>query len=188
MRSPRSVEALGRVDVVCFDKTGTLSENRLRVARIEAAAGSGDDDVLTHAARATPPANGDGHGHATDAAVAGAAHEVAGQLEPPEVHLPFRSGRPFSASIYGRDLSIKGAPEVVLAPVLEFEPKFRPAWSAPKATVRTSSPSLKPTSAIEIVGPCRLTGPSESVRELVPPPGAESDSVKLWVWPGALSG
>ena len=73
VRSPRSVEALGRVDVVCFDKTGTLSENRLRVARIEAAAGSGDDDVLTHAARATPPANGDGHGHATDAAVAEAA-------------------------------------------------------------------------------------------------------------------
>ncbi|MDT5189910.1 MAG: cation-transporting P-type ATPase, partial [Mycobacterium sp.] len=115
VRSPRSVEALGRVDVVCFDKTGTLSENRLRVARIEAAAGSGDDDVLSHAARATPPANGDGHWHATDAAVAGAAHEVARHLEPPEVHLPFRSGRPFSASIYGRGLSIKGAPEVVLA-------------------------------------------------------------------------
>ncbi|EUA22810.1 HAD ATPase, P-type, IC family protein [Mycobacterium xenopi 3993] len=33
VRVPRSVEALGRVDVVCFDKTGTLSENRLRVAR-----------------------------------------------------------------------------------------------------------------------------------------------------------
>jgi H+-transporting ATPase len=31
------------------------------------------------------------------------------------VHLPFRSGRPFSASISGRQLSIKGAPEVVLA-------------------------------------------------------------------------
>ena len=37
VRAPRSVEALGRVDVVCFDKTGTLSENRLRVARVEAA-------------------------------------------------------------------------------------------------------------------------------------------------------
>ena len=31
------------------------------------------------------------------------------------MHLPFRSGRPYSASISGRQLSIKGAPEVVLA-------------------------------------------------------------------------
>lgn len=31
VRIPRSVEALGRVDMVCFDKTGTLSENRLRL-------------------------------------------------------------------------------------------------------------------------------------------------------------
>ncbi len=31
VRTPRAIEALGRVDVVCFDKTGTLSENRLRV-------------------------------------------------------------------------------------------------------------------------------------------------------------
>lgn len=33
VRIPRSVEALGRVDMVCFDKTGTLSENRLRWRR-----------------------------------------------------------------------------------------------------------------------------------------------------------
>src|SRR4029079_7270717 len=49
VRSPRSVEALGRVDVVCFDKTGTLSENRLRVARVEAATGASDEDVLQYA-------------------------------------------------------------------------------------------------------------------------------------------
>ena len=33
VRTPRTVEALGRVDTVCFDKTGTLTENRLRVVR-----------------------------------------------------------------------------------------------------------------------------------------------------------
>ena len=70
VRAPRSVEALGRVDVVCFDKTGTLSENRLRVARVEAATGVADADVLDHAGRATPPANGGRHEHATDIAVA----------------------------------------------------------------------------------------------------------------------
>jgi len=111
------VEALGRVDVVCFDKTGTLSENRLRVARVEAATGASDEDVLQYAGSATPPANGERHEHATDFAVAEAARHsgVAGPDAAAAVHLPFRSGRPFSASLSGRQLSIKGAPEVVLA-------------------------------------------------------------------------
>jgi H+-transporting ATPase len=116
VRTPRSVEALGRVDVVCFDKTGTLSENRLRVNRVEAGRGSSDERVLDHAARATPPPNGDGHEHATDAAVAeAAANGDVGECEPARARLPFRSGRPFSASICGDVLSVKGSPEAILA-------------------------------------------------------------------------
>ncbi|WSY64942.1 cation-translocating P-type ATPase [Nocardia sp. NBC_00881] len=113
VRSPRSVEALGRVDVVCFDKTGTLSENRLRVTRVHAATGLSDDDVLIHAVRATPLANGGPHEHATDSAVAEAGRHL--DRGESSAHLPFRSGRPFSASVCGEQLSIKGAPEVVLA-------------------------------------------------------------------------
>jgi cation-transporting ATPase I len=114
VRSPRSVEALGRVDIVCFDKTGTLSENRLRVTHIKPERGMAETDVLVHAGRATPPANGDRHEHATDNAVAKAAEVLQDSTHPPEAHLPFRSGRPYSASIHGRELSIKGAPELVL--------------------------------------------------------------------------
>ncbi|WNG87464.1 HAD-IC family P-type ATPase [Mycobacterium sp. ITM-2016-00317] len=114
VRSPRSVEALGRVDVVCFDKTGTLSENRLRVSRVAPADGFTDAQVLSIAAQATPPRNGDRHEHATDAAVVEAAGTPPG-AGGDAFHLPFRSGRPFSACIQGRDLVIKGAPEVVLA-------------------------------------------------------------------------
>src|SRR5271168_680894 len=33
VRSPRTIEALGRVDTICFDKTGTLTENRLRLVQ-----------------------------------------------------------------------------------------------------------------------------------------------------------
>lgn len=113
VRSPRSVEALGRVDVVCFDKTGTLSENRLRVTTVHAATGLSDDDVLIHAVRATPLANGEPHEHATDRAVAEAGRHL--DRGGSAAHLPFRSGRPFSASVRGEQLSIKGAPEVVLA-------------------------------------------------------------------------
>jgi cation-transporting ATPase I len=125
VRSPRSVEALGRVDVVCFDKTGTLSENRLRVTRIEAAKGMADVDVLVHANRATPPANGDRHEHATDTAVANAGAELDDSAAQAVVRLPFRSGRPYSASIHGQELSIKGAPEVVLKACRDAGPRVQ---------------------------------------------------------------
>lgn len=113
VRNPRSVEALGRVDVVCFDKTGTLTENRLRVARVYAAGGCSDDEVLGHAVRATPFAHGEPHEHATDRAIAEAGRHL--DRGEPMAHLPFRSGRSFSASVCGERLSLKGAPESVLA-------------------------------------------------------------------------
>jgi magnesium-transporting ATPase (P-type) len=116
VRVPRSVEALGRVDVVCFDKTGTLSENRLQVTRVQAMSGYSRDEVLRCAGRATPPAKGQHHTHATDAAVADAAGAVDGADKPgaADTHLPFRSGRSFAASVFGTELTVKGAPEVVL--------------------------------------------------------------------------
>jgi cation-transporting P-type ATPase I len=114
VRSPRSVEALGRVDVVCFDKTGTLSENRLRVTRVHTASGFSRADVLTCAAQATPPQNGRPHEHATDVAVVEAAPGPVTNGAVAAAYLPFRSGRPYSASVVGRTLCIKGAPEVIL--------------------------------------------------------------------------
>lgn len=117
VRVPRSVEALGRVDVICFDKTGTLSENRLQVTEVRAISGHSRDEVLRCAVRATPAAKGQGHIDATDGAIVAAAEPVIGALPPDaaDAHLPFRSGRPFAASVYGTELTIKGAPEVVLA-------------------------------------------------------------------------
>jgi cation-transporting ATPase I len=117
VRVPRSVEALGRVDVVCFDKTGTLSKNRLRVTRVHPAAGQSSEQVLQCAAHAAPTANGTRQVHATDTAITEAALAVNGS-EPDNgsaAHLPFRSGRPFSASVSGAELTVKGAPELVLA-------------------------------------------------------------------------
>ncbi|OOL26904.1 haloacid dehalogenase, partial [Rhodococcus rhodochrous] len=73
VRTPRSVEALGRVQVVCFDKTGTLSENRLRVTVVEPAEGFTREQVLAYAARTGHAANGGPPDHATDIAVVEAA-------------------------------------------------------------------------------------------------------------------
>lgn len=115
VRTPRSVEALGRVDVACFDKTGTLSENRLRVTQVYTATDVSREAVLRYAGNATPAAHDGRHAHATDAAIAEAARTAADHTPTPLVHLPFRPGRPFSASVIGDELTVKGAPEVLLA-------------------------------------------------------------------------
>jgi cation-transporting P-type ATPase I len=120
VRIPRSVEALGRVEVVCFDKTGTLSENRLRVTQVHPVGDYSRDDVLRFAAHAAPAANGGPHVHATDRAIIEAALAVDSSNgfhadEDATAHLPFRSGRSFSASVSDDELTVKGAPEVVLA-------------------------------------------------------------------------
>ncbi len=127
VRIPRSVEALGRVDVVCFDKTGTLSENRLRVAQVHPVAGYSRDDVLRFAAHAAPAANGGAQVHATDLAIieAALAVDASNGFHPDaeaDAHLPFRSGRSFSASVSDDELTIKGAPEVVLAACRDVGP------------------------------------------------------------------
>nr|WP_293035405.1 cation-translocating P-type ATPase [Mycobacterium sp.] len=118
VRVPRSVEALGRIEMVCFDKTGTLSENRLRVSQVHPASGYSREEVLRCAVRAAPVTTGT-QVHATDVAIveAGAAAASVGGSDstPPAAHLPFRSGRSYSASVNGAELTVKGAPEVVLA-------------------------------------------------------------------------
>lgn len=126
VRTPRSLEALGRVDTMCFDKTGTLTENRLRVVRLITGTGAEQPadspetkQILRIAARACPRVaeQPGAHAHATDEAVLVAA--------PPETGWTTVQAQPFEASrgyaaATGRDadgtnlLVVKGAPEVVL--------------------------------------------------------------------------
>src|SRR6201987_1565184 len=136
VRAPRTIEALGRVDTVCFDKPGTLTENRLRVVCAVPGAASPEDPfpdvadprcaaVLRAAAWAsTQPQEGQGHAHATDEAILTAASSLT-SLGDPEwtvlAEVPFESSRGFAASIgalstdpSSQILMLKGAPEVVL--------------------------------------------------------------------------
>ncbi|MEU5712404.1 MULTISPECIES: cation-translocating P-type ATPase [Streptomyces] len=126
VRTPRTLEALGRMDTICFDKTGTLTENRLRLVRTSDAGGTvravddaGSEETIRAAARACPRLNGDSDRpvHATDEAVLAAA--------PPDpdwtqlADLPFEAARGYAAAV-GRIgdgpavLVVKGAPETVL--------------------------------------------------------------------------
>ncbi|WP_020673027.1 cation-translocating P-type ATPase [Amycolatopsis nigrescens] len=138
VRNPRSIEALGRVDVLCFDKTGTLTEGKLsvreiddgnrvrRIDRLDAPAGR----VLAAALRATPPGEPSEVPHATDRAVlaggqrAGVAADTGAEGWELVEEVPFEPSRGFHAAIGSRKgtplLSVKGAPEAVLPQCTRF--------------------------------------------------------------------
>ncbi|EHR52486.1 P-type ATPase, translocating [Saccharomonospora marina XMU15] len=135
VRNPRSVEALGRVDVLCFDKTGTLTEGTLSVSEVDDGRTRGRLDeqdlprslrsVVAAALRATPNSRRpEDLPHATDRAVAKAGKRlrvsvVAGAAGwKPVSTAPFEPSRGYHASV-GRTgdgllLSVKGAAEEVL--------------------------------------------------------------------------
>jgi cation-transporting P-type ATPase I len=125
IRNPHSVEAFARLNVVCFDKTGTLSENRLSVRSVRPLPGHTAHDVLRQAARTTYTSDGRRAEHATDGVIfrAAAAESVAPPAEFDAV-LPFQSGRPFAAALQGTELTIKGAPEVITSALAEDRPEL----------------------------------------------------------------
>ncbi|MGW0828206.1 HAD-IC family P-type ATPase [Streptomyces sp. NPDC002845] len=126
VRTPRTLEALGRMDTICFDKTGTLTENRLRLVRVTDPDGTvrtvdeaRHGGTLRVAARACPRLNGDSARpvHATDEATLDAAGP-----DPEWTQIdsrPFEAARGYAAAV-GRGvdgtpvLVVKGAPETVL--------------------------------------------------------------------------
>lgn len=59
VRRSAAIEALGAASVLCVDKTGTLTENRMRLARLWTEPGRPDGDLLKVAARASDETSSD---------------------------------------------------------------------------------------------------------------------------------
>jgi cation-transporting ATPase I len=129
VRNPAAIEAMGRVDVVCADKTGTLTEGLLALRAVSDGAHTGLVDegltlsqleVLRVARRATPASDDPTDlAHPTDRAVANGTFEQAVHREwTPDGELSFEPGRGYhaAAGLVGgqRLVAVKGAPEVVL--------------------------------------------------------------------------
>jgi cation-transporting ATPase I len=146
VRNPRTIEALGRVDVLCFDKTGTLTAGHIALQRVSD--GTTDEAVgdlalrsvavLAAALRASPVAeDGDDLPHATDRAVLEggdtAGVEASNGLGGWKLlgELAFEPARGYHAVVgdspSGPRVSVKGAPEVVL-------PRCA-TWRAPEGVI-----------------------------------------------------
>jgi cation-transporting ATPase I len=127
VRRLTAVEALGRVDVACVDKTGTLTENRLSVQVVVTPDGTlgvpGKLDeshhaILRCAAVAGPRAGSSwASAHATDVAVLEAAQAAGldhGLDAPRTREAPFDAARPFHAAVLDGRLCVKGSAEAVV--------------------------------------------------------------------------
>lgn len=134
VRNPRALEPLGRVDVLCCDKTGTLTEGKIRLDVVSDGKRvvSADDaehhlrDILAVATRATPRRNGEERlPHPTDEALL-AGGDLVGIEEGEGLggehdridELPFEPARGLHATLGSGGgstwIGVKGAPEVVL--------------------------------------------------------------------------
>ena len=107
-----AIEGLARVDVVCADKTGTLTENGLRFGELDVLSGDGDveRDVLAQLAAADPRPN---------ASVVALAHSLprTGEAWAVTAVAPFTSAKKWSGmSFEGHGHWVLGAPDVLAAP------------------------------------------------------------------------
>jgi cation-transporting ATPase E len=103
-----AVETLARVDVICLDKTGTITYGDLAVSDLRLLGAAGDERAALGALAAA-----DSSPNATLVAIAGAFPVIEGWRVANSV--PFSSARKWSGATFeGRDAWVLGAPEVLL--------------------------------------------------------------------------
>jgi cation-transporting ATPase E len=107
-----AVEGLARVDVLCIDKTGTLTEGKLEVEAVEPLGGATAtevDDVLAALSASDPAPNSTMRAIGERSQGPPAGWEASGTV-------PFSSARKWSAATFaGRGSFVLGAPDVLLA-------------------------------------------------------------------------
>jgi cation-transporting P-type ATPase E len=105
----QAVEGLARIDVLCIDKTGTLTEGKLVTETVESL-----DPALPHEAALAALAGADPHPNATLMAIRDAYPSAPDAWAVGDT-LPFSSARKWSGASFGPDGTwVLGAPDVLL--------------------------------------------------------------------------
>ncbi len=150
VRNPRAIEALGRVRILCTDKTGTLTEGRISLRGVsDGLVDTPVDQLPPHllalvavGLRASPVDDPDGLlPHLTDQAVVAGAAACGAWIETEApgwrrlAELPFEPARGYhavaGAAAEKMLLSVKGAPETVLPRCV--------SWRSPRGVVKVDS-------------------------------------------------
>lgn len=107
VRALPAIEALARVDVICLDKTGTITSGKLQVSHVAAAPGQTAETVRQAAAKLTYALNDD-----NETALAIKAAEPGVTPITPTSTVPFSSARKWSGAAFADGPAIvMGAPE-----------------------------------------------------------------------------
>lgn len=118
-----SIETLARVDVLCLDKTGTITDGSMTLERVEPAGGLDEKEVRKIVQELMGALEDDNPTAAALRKEIGTAHQWQAQ-----VTVPFSSARKWSAATFqGRGSYVLGAPAFVLPPTeqMAFEETLR---------------------------------------------------------------
>src|SRR5207248_6756982 len=101
-----AIESLASVDAICLDKTGTLTDARLQVEQLVAAAGVEDGELAHELGRYAASAR------SRNATLEAIGEHCGGVEEEPRSSVPFSSRRRWSALQLGSTTYVLGAPEL----------------------------------------------------------------------------
>jgi P-type E1-E2 ATPase len=107
-----AIESLASADVICLDKTGTLTDASLRVVETVPAPGVPGEQLETLAARYAASAP------AANLTLRALARAWPREAEPLGAHVPFSSRHRYSAGRLAETTVVLGAPELLAAPAL----------------------------------------------------------------------